>query len=84
MFVKYAKAFIIMPGGYGTLDEFTEALNLIQTMRIPEFPIVVVGSEYWKGFIEWLKKPSSPSGASARTILIYSSLQIARAKSSPS
>jgi hypothetical protein len=55
MFVKYAKAFVIMPGGYGTLDEFTEALNLIQTLRIPRFPVVVFGSEYWKGMLDWLK-----------------------------
>lgn len=54
MFVKYAKAFVIMPGGYGTLDEFTESLNLIQTRRIPEFPVVLFGSEYWKGMIHWL------------------------------
>lgn len=54
MFVKYAKAFVIMPGGYGTLDEFTESLNLIQTRRIPEFPVVLFGSEYWKGMLHWL------------------------------
>jgi len=55
MFVKYAKAFVIMPGGYGTLDEFTEALNLIQTERIPKFPVVLFGSEYWQGMTDWLK-----------------------------
>jgi len=55
MFVKYAKAFVIMPGGYGTLDEFTEALNLIQTERIPKFPVVLFGSEYWKGMVDWIK-----------------------------
>ncbi|KPK98370.1 MAG: hypothetical protein AMJ95_04675 [Omnitrophica WOR_2 bacterium SM23_72] len=55
MFVKYAKAFVILPGGYGTLDEFTEALNLIQTERIPEFPVVLFGSNYWKGMLDWLK-----------------------------
>jgi len=55
MFVKYAKAFVIMPGGYGTLDEFTEAINLIQTKRIPKFPVVLFGSEYWKGMLDWLK-----------------------------
>lgn len=54
MFVKYAKAFVIMPGGYGTLDEFTESLNLIQTQRIPKFPVVLFGSEYWKGMLDWL------------------------------
>jgi uncharacterized protein (TIGR00730 family) len=55
MFVKYAKAFVIMPGGYGTLDEFTEAINLIQTLRIPRFPVVIVGKEYWKGMLDWIK-----------------------------
>jgi hypothetical protein len=55
MFVKYAKAFVIMPGGYGTLDEFTEAINLIQTLRISTFPVIVFGSEYWGGLIHWLK-----------------------------
>jgi len=55
MFVKYAKAFVIMPGGYGTLDEFTEAINLIQTGRISKFPVVIFGSEYWKGMLDWLK-----------------------------
>jgi len=55
MFVKYAKAFVIMPGGYGTLDEFFEAINLIQTERIPKFPVVLFGSEYWKGMLEWIR-----------------------------
>jgi hypothetical protein len=55
MFAKYSKAFVIMPGGFGTMDELFEALTLIQTKRIPLFPIIVVGREYWKGLIEWLK-----------------------------
>jgi hypothetical protein len=55
MFVKYAKAFVILPGGYGTLDEFFEAINLIQTERIAKFPIILFNSEYWKGLIGWLK-----------------------------
>lgn len=55
MFVKYAKAFVIMPGGYGTLDEFTEAINLIQTERISKFPVVLFGSDYWKDLLGWLK-----------------------------
>jgi len=55
MFVKYAKAFVILPGGYGTLDEFTEAINLIQTERIPKFPVILLGREYWKGMVEWLR-----------------------------
>jgi hypothetical protein len=56
MFVKYAKAFVIMPGGYGTLDEFSEAINLIQTERIDKFPVVLFGREYWKGMLDWLKE----------------------------
>ena len=55
MFVKYAKAFVIMPGGFGTLDEFFEAVNLIQTARIPEFPVVLFGSEYWTRMLDWLR-----------------------------
>ena len=55
MFVKYAKAFVITPGGYGTLDELFEAINLIQTERIGKFPVVLAGSEYWKGMLDWLK-----------------------------
>jgi uncharacterized protein (TIGR00730 family) len=62
MFVKYAKAFVIMPGGYGTLDEFTEALNLISTLRIPKFPVVVVGKEYWQGMFDWLESSVHKSG----------------------
>ena len=55
MFVKYAKAFVIMPGGYGTLDEFFEAITLIQTNRIPKFPVILFDSKYWKPLLEWLK-----------------------------
>ncbi|MBC8436418.1 MAG: TIGR00730 family Rossman fold protein [Candidatus Omnitrophica bacterium] len=53
MFVKYAKAFVILPGGFGTLDEFYEAVNLVQTQRIEEFPVVLLGREYWKGMLDW-------------------------------
>ena len=56
MFVKYAKAFVILPGGYGTLDEFFEAITLIQTSRIPRFPVILFNSAYWKPLLEWLKK----------------------------
>ncbi|MCB9771438.1 MAG: TIGR00730 family Rossman fold protein [Candidatus Omnitrophica bacterium] len=55
MFVKYAKAFVIFPGGYGTLDELFESLTLIQTQRIERFPVILVGSQYWKGLLEWLR-----------------------------
>lgn len=56
MFVKYAKAFVIFPGGFGTLDELFESLTLIQTQRMERFPVVLYGSEFWGGLIEWLKK----------------------------
>jgi len=55
MFVKYAKAFVILPGGFGTFDEFFESITLVQTKRIKKFPIILVGSQYWKGLIVWLK-----------------------------
>ena len=55
MFVKYAKAFIILPGGFGTMDELFEALTLIQTEKIARFPVILVGRQYWSGLIEWLK-----------------------------
>ena len=55
MFVKYATAYIIMPGGFGTLDEFFEAVTLIQTHRIKPFPVILAGSDYWSGLIEWIK-----------------------------
>ena len=56
MFVKYASAFVIFPGGYGTMDELFEALTLIQTKKINPFPIVIIGKEYWKGLIKWIGK----------------------------
>ena len=55
MFVKYAVAYVIMPGGFGTLDELFEALTLIQTKRIKYFPVVLIDSLYWHGLIEWMK-----------------------------
>jgi len=55
MFVKYAMAYVIMPGGFGTMDELFEALTLIQTKRIKSFPVILMGSEYWKGLFDWLK-----------------------------
>ncbi|PWJ40752.1 LOG family protein [Sediminitomix flava] len=56
MFVKYAQGFIVMPGGLGTLDELFEAYTLIQTKKIDRFPIVLVGSSFWKGLIDWIKE----------------------------
>ena len=56
MFVKYAQAFIAMPGGFGTLDELFEAITLIQTHKIGKFPIILVDSGYWSGMIVWIKE----------------------------
>lgn len=55
IFVKYSQGFIVMPGGFGTLDELSEALTLIQTKKIGRFPIVLVGSQFWTGLIDWFK-----------------------------
>ena len=55
MFVKYSQGFVVMPGGFGTLDELFEAVTLIQTKKIGKFPIILVGSEYWAGLFEWIK-----------------------------
>ncbi len=62
MFIKYAIAFIIFPGGFGTMDELFEALTLAQTKRIQSFPIILYGSEYWKGLIDWMKNTLVPHG----------------------
>ena len=56
MFVKYAQGFVAMPGGFGTLDELFEAITLIQTRKIGRFPIVLVGTEFWNGMLDWIKK----------------------------
>jgi len=56
MFVKYAHGVIIMPGGFGTLDELCEVLTLVQTRKTHRFPIVLMGSDHWKGFVNWIKK----------------------------
>ncbi len=55
MFVKYADAFVILPGGYGTLDELFEALTLIQTDKVQHFPVILMGSEYWTGLLDWIR-----------------------------
>jgi uncharacterized protein (TIGR00730 family) len=59
-FVKYSLGFIYMPGGFGTLDEFFEVLTLVQTQRIPEFPLILFGREHWKGLITWMKRELEP------------------------
>ncbi|MBN1872210.1 MAG: TIGR00730 family Rossman fold protein [Candidatus Omnitrophica bacterium] len=56
MFAKYSKAFVVLPGGFGTMDELFEALTLVQTQRVPAFPIVIIGRNYWKGLMDWVKK----------------------------
>lgn len=56
MFIKYACAYVIMPGGFGTLDEFFEAVTLIQTDRIKPLPVVLFGTEYWSGLMEWIRE----------------------------
>ena len=55
MFVKYSQGFVVMPGGFGTLDEFFEALTLIQTHKIDKFPLILVGTEFWTGLLDWIK-----------------------------
>ncbi len=62
MFIKYAMAFICMPGGFGTLDELFEALTLMQTKRIKGFPIILVGRDFWGGLVEWIKKTMLDQG----------------------
>src|SRR5690606_38040985 len=56
MFVKYADAFVIFPGGFGTMDELFEALTLIQTGKVRGFPVVLFGSAYWKGLLDWIRE----------------------------
>lgn len=62
MFVKYSTGFIVFPGGFGTLNEFFEALTLIQTQKIRQFPVILYGSEFWKGMIDWLKREVTDLG----------------------
>ena len=62
MLVKYATAFVIMPGGLGTLDELTEVLTLMQTLKIRPFPVILFDSGYWRGLLEWLRNPVLAAG----------------------
>jgi uncharacterized protein (TIGR00730 family) len=62
MFIKYAQAFVCLPGGFGTLDELFEALTLVQTKKVTKFPVVLFGSEYWTGLYDWLAKTALESG----------------------
>jgi uncharacterized protein (TIGR00730 family) len=56
MFVKYSQGFIVLPGGFGTMDELFEALTLIQTRKIGKFPVILVGTNYWKGLVDWIRE----------------------------
>jgi uncharacterized protein (TIGR00730 family) len=63
MFVKYAQGFIVLPGGFGTLDELFEALTLVQTRKVTSFPVVLFGSAYWAGLVDWLRESALEQGA---------------------
>src|SRR3712207_1483401 len=62
MFVKYAQAFVILPGGFGTLDELFEALTLVQTRKVTRFPVVLFGTAYWSGLLAWLHDTMAANG----------------------
>ncbi|MGY1638755.1 TIGR00730 family Rossman fold protein [Geodermatophilus sp. SYSU D00742] len=69
MFVKYAQAFVILPGGFGTLDELFEALTLVQTRKVTRFPVVLYGSEYWSGLVDWIRSTMVPAATIRETDL---------------
>src|SRR4028119_1992973 len=69
MLVKYSRAFVIFPGGFGTIDELFEALTLIQTGKIRDFPIVLFGSSYWKGLLGWLRDTMAAEGKASEADL---------------
>jgi uncharacterized protein (TIGR00730 family) len=62
MFVKYAQAFVVLPGGFGTMDELFEALTLVQTKKVTQFPVVMMGKAYWRGLLDWLREAMLPDG----------------------
>src|SRR4051795_948610 len=62
MFVKYAVGFVVLPGGFGTMDELFEALTLVQTRKVTRFPVVLMGTAYWKGLLDWLRNTMLPDG----------------------
>jgi uncharacterized protein (TIGR00730 family) len=62
MFVKYSQAFVVLPGGFGTMDELFEALTLVQTRKVTSFPVILYGSEYWQGLVDWLKETMLAGG----------------------
>ena len=69
MFVKYSTAFVVFPGGYGTMDELFEALTLIQTGKVRHFPVILFGREYWQGMVDWLRERVAGEGKIATTDL---------------
>jgi uncharacterized protein (TIGR00730 family) len=82
MFLKYADGFIVFPGGYGTMDEFTEALMLTQTLKQAYFPVVLMGGEYWQGLINWmqqkmLKEYNHISGADMKLFTVVDDPEVA-------
>ena len=62
MFVKYAQGFIVLPGGFGTLDELFEAVTLVQTRKVTSFPLVLLGTDYWRGLLSWLRETAATTG----------------------
>ena len=56
MFVRYSSAFVVLPGGFGTLDELFEAMTLIQTGKIRNFPVILIGTDFWGGLVDWLRE----------------------------
>jgi uncharacterized protein (TIGR00730 family) len=82
MFVKYANGFVIFPGGFGTLDELFEALTLVQTRKINRFPIVLIGSKYWNGLLDWIKDTQLAEGTISpedlNLLIVTDSVQEAR------
>src|SRR5579884_3308091 len=72
MFVKYAQGFVVLPGGFGTLDEMFEALTLVQTGKVTSFPVVLLGTDYWSGLVEWLRHSMVGNGkASAADLALF-------------
>jgi uncharacterized protein (TIGR00730 family) len=71
MFVKYSTGFVIFPGGFGTMDEFFEALTLVQTNKIENFPIVLYGKAYWQGLVDWIRGTLVENGAIENTDMDY-------------
>ena len=62
MFVKYAQAFVVLPGGFGTMDELFESLTLVQTKKVTQFPVVLMGTAYWRGLVDWLREAMRADG----------------------